>query len=48
MNLSDQIFIHYLEQPRTYGKPAKVNKILEKRIRKFRYIREARLSVLEE
>lgn len=47
MNLSDNIWLHYLELPRKSWEPVKINKILENRIQRYRYIREARLMAFE-
>lgn len=48
MTLSDQFFLHYLELPRRTSEPVKINKILERRINRYRRIRENRLMQFEE
>lgn len=48
MTISDQHFLYYLELPRRTSEPVKINKILERRINRYRRIRESRLMQFEE
>ena len=47
MNLSDNIWMHYLELPCKQSEPVKINRILEQRIKRHRYVRDLRLTSLE-
>lgn len=48
MTISDQFFLYYLELTRRTSEPVKINKILERRINRYRRIRESRLMQFEE